>query len=328
MSAGPVPVPRRHALRQGAVIRALLATGVAAMRSDRPSEIALPSPPRTQTVPPRSPELIRDYVRHCGGAPGWYRSTLPAHLFPQWGFPLLARNLHAIPYDMRKVLNGGCRIEIHRPLPAGEPLQLQAVLEEIDDNGRRAVLKNRLTTGTASAPDAVTAWMYAIVPLPRPAGEPRAKKQRPRVPAEATELGRFRLTPAHALDFATLTGACMVALGPYTAGVMTEDERLATDWMCAAEKSGELMWRLPLQARLKEQLRSKIADMRNTGERFGGALTAGLFLSEFIEGKRWMHVDIAGPAMASKAHGVTTAGGSGFPVPTILELLMGDIQLG
>lgn len=137
-----------------------------------------------------------------------------------------------------------------------------------------------------------------------------------------------KLNPDIMIDFATLTGACMVALGPYIAGVMTEDERLATDWMSAAEKSGELMWRLPLQARLKEQLRSKIADMRNTGERFGGALTAGLFLSEFIEGKRWMHVDIAGPAMASKAHGVTTAGGSGFPVPTILELLMGDLQLG
>jgi leucyl aminopeptidase len=86
------------------------------------------------------------------------------------------------------------------------------------------------------------------------------------------------------------------------------------------------MWRLPLQAKLKEQLRSKIADMKNTGERWGGALTAGLFLSEFTEGKRWMHVDIAGPAMASKAHGVTTAGGSGFPVSTILEFLSGEIR--
>ncbi len=137
-----------------------------------------------------------------------------------------------------------------------------------------------------------------------------------------------KLEPDVMIDFATLTGACIVALGPYIAGVMTDDERLATDWMSAADRSGEHMWRLPLQAKLKEQLRSKIADMKNTGERWGGALTAGLFLSEFIEGKRWMHVDIAGPAMAGKAHGVTTPGGSGFPVPTILELLMGDIQLG
>ncbi len=137
-----------------------------------------------------------------------------------------------------------------------------------------------------------------------------------------------KLEPDLMIDFATLTGACIVALGPYIAGVMTEDERLAADWMSAADRSGELMWRLPLQAKLKEQLQSKIADMKNTGERFGGALTAGLFLSEFIEGKRWMHVDIAGPAMANKAHGVTTPGGSGFPVATILEMLLGDIQLG
>lgn len=137
-----------------------------------------------------------------------------------------------------------------------------------------------------------------------------------------------KLDPDLMIDFATLTGACIVALGPYIAGVMTDDERLATDWMSAADRTGEHMWRLPLQAKLKEQLRSKIADMKNTGERWGGALTAGLFLSEFIEGKRWMHVDIAGPAMASKAHGVTPAGGSGFPVPTILEFLSGDIQLG
>lgn len=201
-----MPVSRRHALRQGPVVRALISTGIAAMRRHRPTDVALPSPELRQTVPPRSTELIRDYVRHCGGQPSWYRGLVPAHLFPQWGFPLLARNLHQIPYDMRKVLNGGCRIEIRQPLPAGERLVLQAVLEDIDDNGRRAVLKNRLTTGTASTPDAITAWMYAVVPLPRKEGEPRPKKERARVPAHAVEQGRFRLTPQHAVDFAVLTG--------------------------------------------------------------------------------------------------------------------------
>ena len=77
------------------------------------------------------------------------------------------------------------------------------------------------------------------------------------------------LEPDIMIDFATLTGACIVALGPYIAGVMTDDERLATDWMSAADRTGEHMWRLPLQAKLKEQLRSKIADMKNTGERWG-----------------------------------------------------------
>ncbi len=137
-----------------------------------------------------------------------------------------------------------------------------------------------------------------------------------------------KLEPELMIDFATLTGACIVALGPRIAGVMTHDERLHADWMAASERSGEAMWRLPLPGNLKEQLKSKIADMRNTGERWGGAITAGLFLSEFNEGVRWMHVDIAGPAMASKAYGVTTPGGTGVPVATILELLSGEIQAG
>jgi len=134
------------------------------------------------------------------------------------------------------------------------------------------------------------------------------------------------LKPELMIDFATLTGACIVALGPRIAGVMTHDEALHADWMAASERSGEAMWRLPLPGNLKEQLKSKIADMRNTGERWGGAITAGLFLSEFTEGIRWMHVDIAGPAMASKAYGVTTPGGTGVPVATILELLSGELQ--
>jgi leucyl aminopeptidase len=132
------------------------------------------------------------------------------------------------------------------------------------------------------------------------------------------------LQPDFVIDFATLTGACIVALGPKIAGMMTKDEPLAEAWLGSAERSGESMWRLPLPDDLKEQLKSKIADMKNTGERWGGALTAGLFLSEFTEGLRWMHVDIAGPAMASKGQGVTTPGGTGFPVATILELLAGD----
>lgn len=135
-----------------------------------------------------------------------------------------------------------------------------------------------------------------------------------------------KLEPTIIIDFATLTGACLVALGPKIAGVMTHDDALYDDWTAAATHSSERMWRLPLPEDLKEQLKSKVADMKNTGERWGGALTAGLFLSEFTEGQRWMHVDIAGPAMASKPHGVTTPGGSGFAVATILDLLSGDLS--
>ena len=130
-----------------------------------------------------------------------------------------------------------------------------------------------------------------------------------------------KLAPTYIFDFATLTGACIIALGPQIAGVMSPDDGLTALWMTAAERAGEDMWRLPLPDALKEQLKSPIADMRNTGERWGGTITAGLFLSEFAEGQRWVHVDIAGPAMVRKPFGVNDEGGSGFAVATILEFL-------
>lgn len=130
-----------------------------------------------------------------------------------------------------------------------------------------------------------------------------------------------KLEPTYLLDFATLTGACIVALGPRCAGVMSHDDELVSLWTAASERVGEDMWRLPLPEPLKEQLKSSIADMRNTGERWGGAITAGLFLSEFTGGQRWAHIDIAGPAMVRKPFGVCDEGGSGFPVATILEFL-------
>jgi leucyl aminopeptidase len=138
--------------------------------------------------------------------------------------------------------------------------------------------------------------------------------------ADAISYG-LDLKPDVIFDFATLTGACMVALGPYIAGVMSNDETLAAEWLASAQAAGEEMWRLPLPDRLIEMLKSEIADMKNTGERWGGALTAGLFLREFVGTVPWVHVDIAGPSTADKENGPTTKGGTGFPVLTIFEYL-------
>jgi leucyl aminopeptidase len=80
------------------------------------------------------------------------------------------------------------------------------------------------------------------------------------------------------------------------------------------------MWRLPLPPRLVDQLKSEIADFKNTGERWGGALTAGLFLQEFVDGAPWVHLDIAGPARAGADDGYLTKGGTGFGVRTLVEL--------
>ncbi|HEY2728973.1 MAG TPA: leucyl aminopeptidase [Polyangia bacterium] len=138
--------------------------------------------------------------------------------------------------------------------------------------------------------------------------------------ADALTFG-LRLTPDAIIDIATLTGACVVALGPHVAGVMSNDEALAGEWLTAAASAGEDMWRLPLPARLIEQLKSEIADMRNTGERWGGALTAGLFLKEFVGETPWVHVDIAGPSSADKEHAHVAKGGTGFAVGTVLAFL-------
>jgi leucyl aminopeptidase len=138
--------------------------------------------------------------------------------------------------------------------------------------------------------------------------------------ADALTYG-LRLGPDVVLDFATLTGACMVALGPNIAGLMSNDDKLATALLTAAESAGEEMWRLPLPPRLGEQLKSDIADLKNTGERWGGALTAGLFLKEFVGSVPWAHVDIAGPSSATKEQGHVAKGGTGFAVGSILAYL-------
>ncbi len=138
---------------------------------------------------------------------------------------------------------------------------------------------------------------------------------------DAITYARTKVEPDEMFDFATLTGACMVALGPYTAGVMSDHDRLADAWMDAAERSGEEMWRLPLLPRLREQLKSPIADMRNTGDRYGGAITAGLFLKTFAKDTAWVHVDLAGPASVTSPRPSQPRGGTGFGVATIVDYL-------
>jgi leucyl aminopeptidase len=123
-------------------------------------------------------------------------------------------------------------------------------------------------------------------------------------------------------DFATLTGACMVALGPYTAGVFSETPEQRDAYLDAAKRAGEHHWRLPLTRKLREQLKSNIADMRNTGDRMGGATTAALFLRHFAGDAAWVHVDMAGPASAARNQSAAIPkGGTGFAVASIVEYL-------
>ncbi|KAM1173162.1 hypothetical protein FF1_025927 [Malus domestica] len=117
------------------------------------------------------------------------------------------------------------------------------------------------------------------------------------------------------VDLATLTGACVVALGPSIAGVFTPSDDLAKEVFAASEISGEKFWRLPLEESYWETMKSGIADMLNTGGRAGGSINAALFLKQFVDEKvQWMHIDMAGPVWNDKKRTAT-----GFGVSTLVE---------
>jgi len=128
--------------------------------------------------------------------------------------------------------------------------------------------------------------------------------------------------PDAIIDLATLTGACMVALGPKVAGVMTNHQAWADQVLEAGQVTGERLWQLPLPQDYRKMLDSNIADMKNIGGAYGGAITAGLFLQEFVaEDIPWVHVDLAGPSFTDGAEGHIPKGGTGFGVRMLLELV-------
>src|SRR6266852_1994526 len=123
----------------------------------------------------------------------------------------------------------------------------------------------------------------------------------------------------HLIDAATLTGAVVVALGYVNAGVFANDEKMYQRFHQALEKAGEKMWRMPLDEEYKESIRSNIADIVNSGGRWGGAVTAAMFLKEFAEDTPWLHLDIAGTAWTEDAKPWIAKGPSGIAVRSLVE---------
>jgi leucyl aminopeptidase len=122
------------------------------------------------------------------------------------------------------------------------------------------------------------------------------------------------------IDLATLTGACHVALGDIYAGVFSNNQALADKVVSAGSEAGEMLWQLPLPEEYKELNKSDLADVKNSGGRYGGAITAALFLQEFVSDTPWVHIDIAGPFMSEKNKGVLVKGATGFGVRTLVHL--------
>ncbi len=131
-----------------------------------------------------------------------------------------------------------------------------------------------------------------------------------------------KFNPKVVIDFATLTGACVVSLGDVYSGMFSNDEDLAGRIINAGEKTGEFVWRLPLHEKYKEHIKSNVADLKNAGPKEAGAITAAMFLREFIDCKKWAHLDIAGTAAVKNSKDVLRpSGGTGYGVRLAVQLL-------
>lgn len=128
------------------------------------------------------------------------------------------------------------------------------------------------------------------------------------------------------VDFATLTGACKVALGPTLSGVFSNDDGVAEYLVASAASAGEGAWHMPMPLELRKDIDSDVADIKNVGEtRYGGAITAAFFLQEFVGDLKWGHFDIAGPSWATKESHYERKGGTGYGVRTIVAIVEGIV---
>ena len=179
-------------------------------------------------------------------------------------------------------------------------------------------LVENMVSGGASRPgDIVTSLAGKTVEIGNTDAEGRL------ILADAMAYAVKAYAPNVMIDLATLTGACVVALGEAIAGLFTRDEPLQAQLLAAAERTHERCWPLPLPEDYKELLKSSFADISNMpSAREGGAISAALFLSEFAGRTRWAHIDIAGPAYHKKESAYCGAGGTGFGVRLLLDWLM------
>jgi leucyl aminopeptidase len=175
-----------------------------------------------------------------------------------------------------------------------------------------------MPSGTAYRPDdIVTSLSGQTVEISNTDAEGRL------VLADALHYARTEFEPAAIIDLATLTGACAVALGKWAAAILGNHERLAERMLAAGEATGERYWRLPLWDVHREFMRGQVADLKQTGGRDGGTITAAAFLASFVGDTPWIHLDIAPVANTEKGSALQPSGATGFGVRSLLELLHG-----
>jgi len=143
--------------------------------------------------------------------------------------------------------------------------------------------------------------------------------------ADALSYAR-KLDAKAIIDVATLTGACMVALGKICSGAFSNNQELVDKIIIAGNEAGEYIWQLPMYEEYREQLKSDVADIKNIGNRYGGAITAAKFLAEFVDDTPWVHLDIAGTSETDKEKGYLVKGATGVPVRTLVNLVLSLVK--
>ena len=126
------------------------------------------------------------------------------------------------------------------------------------------------------------------------------------------------------VDVATLTGACVVALGEFYTGAFTNNQEFMDRVKSASVEAGEALWQMPLSKEYKELIKGDRGDLKNTGGRWGGAITAASFIEEFVEGTPWIHLDVAGTSDIASARGYLPKGATGAPVKTLYYYVKGE----
>jgi leucyl aminopeptidase len=176
-------------------------------------------------------------------------------------------------------------------------------------------LVENMPSGTAIRPgDIVKSYLGKTIEI----GNTDAEGRLILIDAMAWAVKQYK--PDTMIDLATLTGACVIALGEKIAGVFSNDQQLADALVESGKKTHERCWSLPLPDDYKDLLKNDFADLNNISSgRWGGAITAALFLSEFVGETQWAHIDIAGPAWASKSSDYCGAGGTGFGVRLLCD---------
>jgi hypothetical protein len=197
--------PARHLVQQRNMLLSLgsVAAGslVERFRTRPGTAFTVPGPELSLRLPAPSAALIDDFLRHTGGSID--AATIPPQLFPQWGLPVALRALRGSGFPLVKMLNGGCRLEMNEALRRDRDLTVRARLLSVNDDGRRAVLCQRIVTEQEGAANALVADVYGVIVAPA-AG--RSHKQPSYLPDAARELERWQLERDAGLRFALLTG--------------------------------------------------------------------------------------------------------------------------